>query len=313
MPNILIAGIAVVDAIARPIDRFPAPGGLRFFDHLSISTGGCAVNAGIALAKLGIKSDVAARVGADMLGDFVSSELHSYGLSTRMLARDDSRTTSFSFAAVGPAGERSFLHTTGANAAFCADDVPLGEIRNHRVLFIAGSMLMDTLDGDQTAMLLKEARASAATTLLDTVFVESAPPLDWQRRIAPALPYLDYFVPSLPEARALSGSDDPAAAARAFQQAGARNIAIKLGSRGVFLRDADGREETIPAFDVERVVDTTGAGDCWSAGFLAGLSGNLDFPAAARLGNAVAACGIQAAGATTGVTPLAAVRGRYGL
>lgn len=313
MPDILIAGIAVVDAIARPVDQFPAPGGLRFFDNLSISTGGCAINAAIALSKLGIPADVAARVGADMLGDFISSELHKHELSTRLLKRDESRTTSFSFAAVNASGERSFLHTTGANAALCRDDIPLDEVRTRKYLFIAGSMLMDTLDGPQTADLLREAQRSRVTTLLDTVYVESAPPLEWQRRIAPALLHLDYFIPSLPEARALSGLDDPAAAAHAFQKTGAKNIAIKLGPRGVFLLDADRREQTIPAFPVEKVIDSTGAGDCWSAGLLAGLSTGLDFHAAARLGNAVAACGIQAPGATSGIQSLAEVRQRFAL
>ena len=313
MPDILIAGIAVVDAIARPVDRFPEPGGLRFFDELTISTGGCAVNSAIALAKLGIKCDVAARVGADMLGDFVSSELHRQNLSTRLLARDAKRTTSFSFAAVGPGGERSFLHTTGANAALCLEDIPLDEVRSRKFLFIAGSMLLDTFDGEQTEQLLREARRSGVVTLLDTVFVETAPAAEWQRRIGPALPHLDYFIPSLAEARALSGLDDPAAAARVFQKAGAKNIAIKLGSRGVFLRDAAGAERAVAAFQVDRVVDSTGAGDCWAAGFLAGLLRGVDFVGAARLGNAVAACGVQAAGATAGVKPLDETRARYGL
>jgi sugar/nucleoside kinase (ribokinase family) len=278
-----------------------------------MATGGCAINAAIALSKLGIACDVAARVGADMLGDFVSSELHRHKLSTRLLARDAQRTTSFSFAAVGPSGERSFLHTTGANAAFCLDDVPLEEVRSRKFLFIAGSMLMDTLDGDRTAALLREAKRAGVVTLLDTVFVESAPPLEWQRRIGPALPHLDFFIPSRSEARALSGQDDPAAAARAFQKAGAKNIAIKLGHGGVFIRDGAGKEQTIAAFMVDAVVDSTGAGDCWAAGFLAGLSTGSDISGAAKLGNAVASHGIQAAGATAGVKSLTDVRAGCGL
>ena len=284
MPDILIAGIAVVDAIARPVDQFPAPGGLRFFENLTISTGGCAINAAIALSKLGVPCEVAARVGSDMLGDFVSSELHRHKLSTRLLARDEDRTTSFSFAAVGASGERSFLHTTGANAALCLDDIPLDEVRSRKFLFVAGSMLMDAMDGAQTAELLREAQRARVATLLDTVFVESAPPSEWQRRIAPALPHLDYFVPSMSEARAMSGRDDPGEAARSFQGAGARNVAIKLGARGVFLRDAAGQERTVPAFPVEHVVDSTGAGDCWTAGFLAGLATGLAATRAAASG-----------------------------
>jgi sugar/nucleoside kinase (ribokinase family) len=315
MPDILIAGIAVADAIARPIDRLPEPGGLRFFDDLAITSGGCAINAAIALARLGVAGgcDVAARVGADMLGDFISSELHRHKLSTRLLARDAARTTSFSFAAVGASGERAFLHTTGANAAFCLDDIPLEEVRPRKFLLVAGSMLMDTFDGEQTAELLREARRHRVTTLLDTVFVESAGADEWQRRVGPALAHLDYFIPSFPEARALSGEEDPEAAARLFHDAGVRNTAIKLGAGGVFVREASGAEHSIPAFEVERVVDATGAGDCWAAGFVAGLSEGLNVPGAARLGNAVAACGIQAPGATAGVKQLAEVRVRFGL
>jgi sugar/nucleoside kinase (ribokinase family) len=309
--DILIVGIAVVDAIARTVEAFPAPGGLRFFDDLTITTGGCAVNAAIALARLGVGADVVARVGADMLGDFVSSELHRHSLSTRLLVRDRERTTSFSFAAVGRAGERSFLHTTGANAKLARADVPHEELRTHSFLFVAGSMLMDTLDGEPTADLLRDARAAGATTLLDTVFVEGSPREEWQRRLTPALPHLDYFIPSHAEARALSGLDEPAAAAAQFRAAGARNVIIKLGDRGAYWLDHAGANGIEPACGVPTVADATGAGDCWAAGFLAGLRERLPMPDAAQLGNAVAACGIQAVGATAGVPSLAEVRSRW--
>ncbi len=90
-------------------------------------------------------------------------------------------------------------------------------------------------------------------------------------------------------------------------------FAIKLGPRGVFLLESSGSTHTIPAFDVENVTDTTGAGDCWSAGLLAGLSENLPLPKAAQLANAVAACCIQSPGATSGVPALADVRKRFTL
>ena len=144
--------------------------------------------------------------------------------------------------------------------------------------------------------------------MLDTVYVESATSEDWRRRVGPALSQLDYFIPSYAEARALTGRDDPAAIARALRSDGARNVVIKLGGRGVLCRSADGSEALVPAFKVDEVVDTTGAGDCWSAGFLIGLQSGLPIDQAARLGNAVAAHGIQAPGAATGVKSLATVR-----
>ena len=308
MHDILIIGIATVDAIGRPIDRFPAPGGLRFFEHLTLTTGGCAVNCSIALAKLDVPCDVVIRVGADPLGDFVLAELQRHGVPTGGVIRDATTSTAFTFVAVSSDGEHAFLHTVGADGRIQRDDVSAEQLRGRKIVFVAGTMVMASLDGEPTAKLLADARQAGALTMLDTVYVESATRDEWQRAVGPALPHLDYFIPSLPEARALSGLDDPAEIARAFQNSGARNVVIKLGQRGVFLRDEQQRELHVPAVRVEQVVDATGAGDCWSAGFLIGLRDELPIEQAARLGNAVAACGIQAAGATTGVESMEAVR-----
>src|SRR4051812_33878982 len=106
MHDILIIGIATVDAIARPIDTTPSPGGLRFFDDLTLTTGGCAINCSIALSKLGFACDVIARVGRDMLGDFVVAELSRSSISTDGIARDPQRSTSFTFVAVGSDGRQ---------------------------------------------------------------------------------------------------------------------------------------------------------------------------------------------------------------
>jgi sugar/nucleoside kinase (ribokinase family) len=308
MNDILVIGIATVDAIGWPIDGFPGPGGLRFFERLTMSTGGCAINCSIALAKLGVPCDTIARIGADILGDFVVAELARHGVNSAGMVRDPQASTAFTFVCVNAAGERCFFHTMGADARLCRADVPSASLHARKLVFIAGTMVMDELDGQPTADLLAEARKAGATTLLDTVYVEAASRAEWQRRVLPALPHVDYFIPSHAEARAISGLETPSSIARDFQSRGARHIVIKLGAQGAFCRDADGREEHVPALQVPNLVDTTGAGDCWSAGFLAGLREGLPMPQAARLGNAVAAQGIQAAGATAGVQSLAAAR-----
>ncbi len=310
MPPILVIGIAVVDAIARPVDAFPAPGGLRFFDQLTFTTGGCAVNVAIALAKLGIPCDLVARVGHDPLGDFVLSELSRHSVSTASIIKDSARPTSFSFVAVPSTGERSFLHTTGANATLAPADISPALITGKTHALLTGIMLMDALDGAPAAALLASLKSAGAATILDTVYVEGLPLEHWQSRIFPALPHLDYFIPSQPEALALSGDDDVPRAARAFQRRGARNVVIKLGAQGVFCLDNDGRETIVPAFKVPNVVDATGAGDCWTAGFLAGLTQGLPLPQAARLGNAVASLSVQAPGATAGIAGIDAVNAR---
>jgi sugar/nucleoside kinase (ribokinase family) len=308
MNDMLVIGIATVDAIARTIDEFPSPGGLRFFDQLTVSTGGCAINCSIALAKLGVPCDTIARVGTDMLGDFVVADLARHGIATGGIVRDAEASTAFTFACVASTGERCFFHTTGADSRLCPADIPLARLRGRKLVFVTGTMVMDALDGEPAAEVLAAARAAGAQTLLDTVYVEATPRAEWQRRVLPALAHVDYFVPSHAEATAISGLEDVAAIARDFQARGARNVVIKLGAQGAFCRSAAGRAAHVPAFRVPQVVDTTGAGDCWSAGFLVGLRQNLPIEEAARLGNAVAAHGIQAAGATAGVKPLGDIR-----
>jgi sugar/nucleoside kinase (ribokinase family) len=168
-----------------------------------------------------------------------------------------------------------------------------------RVVFVTGTMLMDALDGAPTAELLRRARDAGAVTMLDTVYVEGVEGEEWRRRVFPALPELDYFVPSEPEAAAMSGEREASRMSRVFREEGARNVVIKLGSRGVLCVSERGEETVVPAMRGVNVVDATGAGDCWGAGFIAGLVAGKSMVEAARLGNAVAGVSIQGLGATT--------------
>ena len=92
--------------------------------------------------------------------------------------------------------------------------------------------------------------------------------------------------------------------ARFMQDKGCKNVVIKMDEHGSFCRSASGEQAMVPSYQVDKVVDTTGAGDTWSAGFLAGLRDNLPMCDAALLGNATAAHCIQAAGASTGIVEL---------
>ncbi|MBK7405565.1 MAG: carbohydrate kinase family protein [Phycisphaerales bacterium] len=304
----LIIGIATVDAVARTIERFPAPGGLQVFDELTTATGGCAVNTTLALARLGIGADIITRVGCDPNGDFVLDELARHGVATDRVVRDPERGTSFSFVAVHPGGERSFLHTPGANARIAATDVPDEALAGRPIVFVAGAMVMDRLDGEPAAALLARARAAGARTMLDTVFVEGLSTREWRARIGPALPHLDDFVPSLPEALAISGEAEPLDAAEFFRREGVRRVAIKLGEHGALCLDEAGGVNHVPAFRVGRVVDATGAGDCWCAGLIAAFLAGEGLPTAAALGNAVAAMAITGPGATGAVPSLQEAR-----
>lgn len=303
MSDIACVGICTVDAIGRTLNEYPPPGGLRLFDDLTITTGGNAVNCSIALAKMGIACDLVIKVGDDMLGRFVLAEAQRHNVSTAGVIRDTTGTsTPFTFVCVHDSGQRSFLHTMGTNATLRLDEIDMNIVTRAKFCFVTGTMVMKTFDGPQTAELLRRAQAAGVRTLLDTVYVDSA--RNWREMIEPCLPHLDYFIPSEPEATAITGLTDPACMADYLQARGCRNVVIKLGPAGALWRDPQGRQGRCAAFAVPKVVDTTGAGDCWSAGLLAGLVRGESLAEAVDLGNATAAFSIQAPGASTGIKPL---------
>ncbi len=308
MSDIVNVGICCVDAIGQTISDYPPPGGLRLFDKLTLTTGGNAINCSIALGKMGVPCEVIVKVGADPLGEFVVSEARRFGVGTRGIIRAEGTHTPYTFVCVLPGGQRSFFHTMGTNGTLCYDDINREIVRKARYCFVTGTMVMKTFDGEQTAHLLRDAQQAGVRTLLDTVYLDTASTAVWHANIHPALPLLDYFIPSQPEARAITGLREPSEMARAFQDRGCKNVVIKLDDQGAFCRDAAGVETHVPAYRVDNVVDTTGAGDSWSAGFLAGLREGMTMPDAALLGNATAAHCIQAAGASTGIVPLEQIK-----
>ncbi|MFA5864178.1 MAG: carbohydrate kinase family protein [Phycisphaerae bacterium] len=303
MTDIVNVGIATVDAIGRTIDTVPAPKELVLFDKLAITTGGCAVNAAIDLGKMGIANSLIVKLGTDMLGDFVLEQAKGFGIDVSGVIREKATNTPFTFVMVDSTGERRFVHTMGTNATLQASDINIDFIALHKFCYIGGVMLMPALDGKPLAGVLKKIRARGVQTLLDTVYVQASQDR-WREVIFPMLSELDYFVPSEPEAMAITGLTDPVEMAKFFQDNGGKNIVVKLGEKGVYYRKANGDNGFVKAYKVCRVEDTTGAGDSWDAGFLAGLSSGLDFSEACRLGNATATFCIQAPGASTGIPSL---------
>jgi sugar/nucleoside kinase (ribokinase family) len=306
MPDIINVGIVTVDAIGKPVDTVPAPKELVLFDRLAITTGGCAVNCAIDLAKMGIKNSLIVKVGHDMLGDFVLAQAKERGVDVSGAVRESGNNTPFTFVMVDSTGERRFVHTMGTNATFKPEEIDIDLVARHKFCYIGGVMLMPALDGAPLAGMLAKIRSRGVVTLLDTVYVP-APRDRWQKVILPLLTEVDYFVPSEPEACATSGLTDPDEIARFFQDRGGRNIVVKLGEKGVYYRKSNGDNGYVQAYKVGKVEDTTGAGDSWDAGFVAGLSRGLDIAEACRLGNATASFCIQAPGASTGIPPLATI------
>jgi len=297
---VVCLGILVADVVGRPLRALPGRGRLVLVDEMSLHTGGCAVNTATALAQLGTPVEVMGRVGPDAFGDFLLSELRTRGIGVGSVARDPETGTSATMVMVDADGERRFVHYIGANARLTLEDVDWDVVERASILHVAGALVLPGLDGRPTAELLGRARSAGVTTVLDTVWDDTG---RWMQLLEPCLPHVDYFVPSLEEARALTGQDEPEDIGHALLDHGVGTVGLKMGAAGCLVMTDAGESLRIPAFEVD-AVDATGAGDAFAAGFIAGVWQGWSLEDTARLANAVGALCVTGPGATGGVRSL---------
>lgn len=294
--DVMCLGIFVADALAKPIKRIPDRRQLELVDRVELHTGGCANNTGIGLSRLGLKVNCTGKVGNDGFGDFVLKNLSSEGVGVNGMKRDASIGTSFTFVMVAPDGERAFFHHIGSNGALTIDDVDFDLVGRAGILHIAGSLIMPGIDGEPTAEVLRRARQMRVKTCLDTVYNGE---IDSFATLKPSLPYLDYFLPSIDEARLMTDKTNPHDVAAFLLDQGVGVVGLKMGPEGSYVMGPH-FEQHIPAFHTN-VVDTSGAGDAWIAGFLAGVVKGWDLDQCGRLGSAMGALCCREIGTTAGL------------
>lgn len=299
MYDVACIGIMVADIIAKPVDKVPEKGLLDLVDSISLFSGGNAMTASINIKKLGLNPVIIGRCGADYWGDFLESCLIKNGVDVSGLKRDNSCQTSCSVALSSADGERSFLHCTGTNAKFCIDDIDMDIVKNSKIVFVTGTYLLETFDGEQTTEFFKRCKELGKITACDVCWDSKG---RWDSLIKDAIPYIDIFMPSVDEAREIAKCDDVDKMADTFFDWGAKSVVIKLGSKGCYLREHKEDIATVlPCYTGIKVVDTTGAGDSFCSGFLAALARGEDFISCGKFANATGAHNVMAQGATTGI------------
>lgn len=297
MKKVLCIGSVTTDLILSPVDALPPPGTLQAVRSASTHVGGCAANAAIDLGKLGVPVALACQVGEDTFGDFVIGQARSAGVDTEWVVRGEAPTTC-STVCVNSQGERSFLYYPGSTAAYTIQSLPASPPDDCGIVFVAGAMLLDSFDGGPAGEYLARAREKGAYTVMDTAWDSDGV---WMPKIEAALPGLDLFMPSLEEAQKLSGKEDPKEIADVFFGMGVKSVIVKLGSQGAYLCPTPQERYILPTYEGVPVVDTTGAGDSFCAGFLCGLANGWDFRTCGQFANGVGSLCVTKMGASTGV------------
>jgi sugar/nucleoside kinase (ribokinase family) len=198
---------------------------------------------------------------------------------------------------IRPNGDRPALHVIGANASLTRDDVPWDVIGQADTLHLGGPEFMHELAPEILGVCREHGVRTSADVLAD----------GWPElldMIAPALEHVDWFLPNEDQAMKLTDTDELDAAGGALLERGVGGCAITCGARGSLVVTR-GQVEQVPAFQTD-VVDTTGCGDAFSAGFMRGLSLGRSPADAARLGSACASLVAQGLGSDAGEFDLAA-------
>lgn len=301
---IVCIGVMVADLIGGPLEHLPGAGGLVLVNEMGLYPGGGAINTAVALSELDLEVEIIGKVGNDPLGGFLIDDLDRRTVGTKFVKKDAEVNTSATMVMVDPDGDRRFIHYIGANAGFTTEDIDFEVVNAASVVHVAGAFVMPGLDGKPLADLLREASRSGAITCLDTAWDYSG---QWLQLLEPALPYVDYFLPSLVEVQAMTGCVGPNEAAAELLKYGMRTVVVKLADEGCMLSTSTGESFHIPAYEVDSV-DATGAGDCFNAGLIAGIYMGWSLEDSANLANAMGALCVTEYGAAGGLRSLSEIK-----
>jgi sugar/nucleoside kinase (ribokinase family) len=292
--TVISLGVHVVDVLVRPVEEIPAGQGGQLVEQIRITPAGTAGGTAITLAKLGAEVRSAGAIGTDELGDVLVTLLERCGVDTSLLVAREALQTSASVLPIRPDGSRPAFHVVGANAAYSSADAPWEAIAAAGFLHLGAPEFMG---GEEAAKILSFARERGVVTSADILAPgeQAAAILDW---IAPAFEHLDYLLPNDEQVLGLTGTEDLQSGCRALLERGIGCVAVTSGADGAIVVDSAGTE-AVPAFATD-VVDTTGCGDAFSAGFLRGLSLGRGRREAAVLGCAAAALVAQGLGSDHG-------------
>jgi sugar/nucleoside kinase (ribokinase family) len=296
--NVITMGAHILDVLVRPVSEIPSGQGTVLVEQMRMTAAGTAAGTALTFAKLGATVRTAGAIGTDPAGDVLLSLLGGAGIDTSLVVRKPDVPTSMSVLPIRPNGERPSLHLLGANLAYTLDDVDWDALAATDHIHLGGAEL---LGPDVTTRILRHAKENGVTTSVDLIAPGGMGAFEI---IAPAMAYTDYLLPNEDQVLGFTVAEGLADGCRRLLDAGAGLLAVTCGADGALVVSREGTQQ-VPALAVD-VVDTTGCGDAFSAGFLYATSIGRAPRDAAVLGNAAAALVAGGLGSDHGDFDLAA-------
>ncbi len=304
MKKVLVIGSMNMDYSIKT-DRIPKPGETILGFELEFNSGGKGANQAYALAKLGSNTSMIGSVGNDYNGELLKKNLMGVGVDVSGIKTVDDCDTGVAFIAVSSSGENSIIAVSGANGKVSIDDV-----NDNIDLFNSADIILMQLEipFEVVKYVLELAHAKNKLVVLDP---------------APAVfdiddsiySNIDIMKPNETELEILSGmtvkaDDDILIAAKKLVDKGVKNVIVSLGSKGSLLVNAQGYKK-YDAISVN-AVDTTAAGDSFTAALVRTLANGEGIDEAIKFGHKVAALVVSKRGAQASIPSLEEVNNYYG-
>ncbi|MFF5205506.1 carbohydrate kinase family protein [Streptosporangium sp. NPDC000396] len=281
--TVVTLGVHIVDVLARPVESIPDGQDTHLLEQIRITAAGAAAGTAVDLAGLGVPVASMGAVGDDELGDFLVMIMERRGVDVTGIVRKAGEQTAASILPIRPDGGRPSFHVPGANLSLSPADLDRGRLLGAEVVHLGGMDVTWGLYDPGFFALLDEAREAGVIVTMDLL----SNMRDLMQGARSFLPHIDYLLPNEEQALMMSGAAEVEEAALTLLGEGPRAVLVTLGGEGSLIATASGITR-VPALDVP-VVDTTGCGDAYCAGFIAGLVDGRDVVGAAGLGTAVAA------------------------
>lgn len=269
----------------------------KLVDDATLTLGSSSAIFACGVARLGLRVAFIGKIGDDEFGRFVKSYLENRGVDTSGVVVDEQIKTGLSVI-LSRGNDRAILTYSGSIAALRYEEISQALLAQARHLHLGSYFMLDTMQPD-IPRLFDQAHAYGLSVSLDTNY---DPTEMWNSGLAEALARTDIFMPNAAELLAITRSADIDTALEVISKQ-IPLVAVKLGPAGAVTRRGT---ETVRAKSLSvAVVDTTGAGDSFDAGFVYGYLANWELPQALRLGCICGALSTRAAGGTAAQPTLA--------
>lgn len=298
--DVICIGAAIADLPLYPVDKYVFDNVSHPLDDISMTIGGDAINEATIITRLGHRVSLMSLIGDDIVGNYIEKFANDNGIITKDLKKKAGINTSINVGLVRVDGERTFItNRNGSLWKLDIDSINLDNIKDAKILSLASIFNNPLLNNDALVKIFKKAKENNMIICADMVKSRLNEGLE---DIKEALSYVDYFFPNYEEASELTGKEELDDIADTFLNYGVKNVIIKTGKKGCFIKNSELRK-VIPAFlkDSSVKIDTIGAGDNFVSGFISSLLRDEDIENCGLFGNAVAAVSIESIGATTGV------------